>query len=75
MAVQSDLRFSFTVGEVSFEVVEFTLHEDLSEAFPQYPNNPPRDWTNDIPAYNLARRLAPKVQWPADMDRESRTAP
>ncbi|MDR2326682.1 MAG: hypothetical protein LBE51_14965 [Acidovorax sp.] len=44
------------------------------EALPKYPN-PPRDWNNDIPAYNLARRLAPKVQWPADMDRESRTAP
>ncbi|MDR2324023.1 MAG: type VI secretion system tip protein VgrG, partial [Acidovorax sp.] len=33
MAAQSDLRFSFTVGELSFEVVEFTLHEGLSESF------------------------------------------
>ena len=44
------------------------------EALPTYPY-PPRDWNNDVPAYNLALRLAPKVQWPADMDRESRTAP
>lgn len=44
------------------------------EALPQYPN-PPRDWNNDVPSYHLALRLAPKVQWPEDMDRESRTAP
>ncbi|KML16015.1 hypothetical protein VK92_03515 [Burkholderia sp. LK4] len=30
---------------------------------------------NDVPEYNLALRLAPKVKWPADMDHESRTAP
>ena len=34
----------------------------------------PRD-ANDVAPYNIALRLAPKVQWPADMDRESRTAP
>ncbi|WP_241025147.1 DUF6708 domain-containing protein [Burkholderia sp. Ac-20384] len=34
----------------------------------------PRD-LNDVAPYNLALRLAPKVEWPADMDRESRTAP
>ncbi len=34
----------------------------------------PRD-PNDVAPYNLALRLAPKVEWPADMDRESRTAP
>ncbi|NWL76217.1 hypothetical protein DM872_05090 [Pseudomonas taiwanensis] len=44
------------------------------EALPKYPR-PPRDWNNDVPWYNLALRLAPKVQWPADMDRESRIAP
>ncbi|WP_238531991.1 DUF6708 domain-containing protein [Achromobacter arsenitoxydans] len=44
------------------------------EALPKYPR-PPRDWNNDVPPYHLALRLAPKVQWPADMDRESRTAP
>ncbi|MCA8353584.1 type VI secretion system Vgr family protein [Burkholderia cepacia] len=30
---QSDLRFTFTGGIESFEVVEFTLHEGLSETF------------------------------------------
>ncbi|WP_326929227.1 DUF6708 domain-containing protein [Burkholderia sp. A9] len=30
---------------------------------------------NDVPPYNLALRLAPKVEWPPAMDRESRTAP
>ncbi|WP_238531984.1 DUF6708 domain-containing protein [Achromobacter arsenitoxydans] len=44
------------------------------EALPKYPR-PPRDWNNDVPPYHLVLRLAPKVQWPADMDRESRTAP
>ncbi|WP_228752899.1 DUF6708 domain-containing protein [Pseudomonas aeruginosa] len=44
------------------------------DALPQYPH-PPRDWNNDVPWYNLALRLAPKVEWPADIDRESRTAP
>lgn len=34
----------------------------------------PRD-VNDVAPYNIALRLAPRVQWPADMDRESRTAP
>ncbi|RQT43464.1 type VI secretion system tip protein VgrG, partial [Burkholderia cepacia] len=33
MAIQSDLRFTFTAGDESFEVVEFTLHEGLSETF------------------------------------------
>ena len=30
---QSDLRFTFTIGDESFEVVEFTLQEGLSETF------------------------------------------
>ena len=30
---------------------------------------------NDVAPYNIALRLAPRVQWPADMDLESRTAP
>ncbi|WP_420212832.1 hypothetical protein ACN8ZM_36155 [Burkholderia aenigmatica] len=31
--MSSDLRFTFTAGDESFEVVEFTLHEGLSETF------------------------------------------
>ncbi|MDH0684660.1 type VI secretion system Vgr family protein [Achromobacter animicus] len=30
---QSDLRFTFTIGDESFEVIEFTLQEGLSETF------------------------------------------
>ncbi|RQP29262.1 type VI secretion system tip protein TssI/VgrG, partial [Burkholderia ubonensis] len=33
MVDRSDLRFTFTAGDESFEVVEFTLHEGLSEMF------------------------------------------
>ncbi len=44
------------------------------EARPKYPH-PPRDWNDDVPWYNVPLRLAPKVEWPADMDHESRTAP
>lgn len=38
------------------------------------PPGTPKDH-NDIPWYNAALLLAPKVNWPADMDLESRTAP
>ena len=38
------------------------------------PPGPPHDH-DDIPWYNIALRLAPKVHWPEDMDLESRTAP
>ncbi|CAB3684514.1 hypothetical protein LMG3441_01778 [Achromobacter kerstersii] len=34
----------------------------------------PRD-ANDVPAYNLALRWAPRVEWPEAMDQESRSAP
>ncbi|OOV95290.1 MULTISPECIES: type VI secretion system Vgr family protein [unclassified Pseudomonas] len=33
MPIQSDLRFTFSAGKESFDVVEFTLHEALSETF------------------------------------------
>ena len=33
MAHHSDLRFTFTAGKTAFDVVEFTLHEGLSETF------------------------------------------
>ncbi len=37
------------------------------------PPGPPKDH-NDIEV-NIALHLAPKVEWPADMDLESKTAP
>ncbi|KAB1589593.1 type VI secretion system tip protein VgrG [Burkholderia cepacia] len=33
MAIRSDLRFTFIVGDEAFEVVEFTLQEGLSDTF------------------------------------------
>ena len=33
MPAQSDLRFTFSAGNDDFEVVEFRLHEGLSETF------------------------------------------
>ena len=44
------------------------------QALPTFPH-PPRDWNNEPANFNLARRFAPKVQWPDEMDLESRTAP
>ncbi len=38
------------------------------------PPRPPKDH-NDVSWCNIALLLAPKVKWPADMDRESRSAP
>ena len=38
------------------------------------PPGPPRDH-NDVLWCNVAMLLAPKVEWPAEMDLESRTAP
>ena len=38
------------------------------------PPGPPWDH-NDVLWCNIAMLLAPKVEWPADMDLESRTAP
>lgn len=60
-------------GEHMWAMARAFMNQGL-EALPQYPN-PPRDWNNDMPPYHLALRLAPKVQWPADIDLESRTAP
>ncbi|MEJ1096767.1 MULTISPECIES: DUF6708 domain-containing protein [unclassified Pseudoxanthomonas] len=44
------------------------------QALPKF-ERPPRDWNNEAPGMNLARRFAPKVRWPEAMDIESRTAP
>ncbi len=48
-----------------------TYMQQGPEALP--PPGPPKDH-NDV-GINIALLLAPKVKWPADMDRESRTAP
>ncbi|WP_328312050.1 DUF6708 domain-containing protein [Pseudomonas guariconensis] len=46
--------------------------QDGPETLP--PPNPPRDH-NDVLWCEITKRLAPKVEWPAEIDRESRTAP
>ena len=49
-----------------------TYMQQGPEALP--PPGPPRDH-NDVLWCNVAMLLAPKVEWPAEMDLESRTAP
>uniref|UniRef100_UPI0030D77442 DUF6708 domain-containing protein n=1 Tax=Pseudomonas sp. RL_105y_Pfl2_101 TaxID=3088708 RepID=UPI0030D77442 len=44
------------------------------QALPTF-SRPPRDWNNEDVSFNLARRLAPKVRWPTEIDLESRTGP
>lgn len=41
-------------------------------ALPQYPKLPHHESSDELP---WTQRHALKVQWPTDMDRESRTAP
>jgi hypothetical protein len=70
-------RFHFAHGTMQGEMywaMALLFMQQGPQALPQFPR-PPRDWNNEDVSFNLARRLAPKVQWPADMDLESRTAP
>lgn len=70
-------RFQLAHGSVNGEHMWAMARAFMNQgpdALPKYPR-PPRDWNNDVPWYNLPLRLAPKVAWPEDMDRESRTAP
>ncbi|MDD0974090.1 DUF6708 domain-containing protein [Pseudomonas fontis] len=60
-------------GEIYWALVQQFMQQG-PQALPTFPR-PPRDWNNEPATFNLARRWAPKVQWPADMDLESRTAP
>lgn len=60
-------------GEMYWVMAQLFMQQG-PQALPHFPR-PPRDWNNEDVTFNLARRLAPKVQWPADVDLESRTAP
>ncbi|MNQ84995.1 hypothetical protein D3C85_1001410 [compost metagenome] len=60
-------------GEMYWAMAQLFMQQG-PHALPTFPY-PPRDWNNEDVSFNLARRLAPKVQWPAEMDLESRTAP
>ncbi|WP_322740477.1 DUF6708 domain-containing protein [Pseudomonas kielensis] len=60
-------------GETYWAMAQLFMQQG-PQTLPTFPS-PPRDWNNENVPFNLARRLAPKVQWPAEMDLESRTAP
>ncbi len=60
-------------GEMYWAMAQLFMQQG-PHALPAFPR-PPRDWNNEDVTFNLARRLAPKVQWPAPIDLESRTAP
>ncbi|RII76717.1 hypothetical protein D0894_15895 [Pseudomonas monteilii] len=59
-------------GEVYWAIARAFMQQG-PEALPKFVH-PPRDW-NDDDGLSLMHCLAPKVQWPADIDRESRSAP
>jgi hypothetical protein len=60
-------------GEMYWAMAQLFMQQS-PQALPTFPHQP-RDWNNEDMTFNLARRLAPKVQWPAEIDLESRTAP
>ncbi|WP_448695970.1 DUF6708 domain-containing protein [Pseudomonas moraviensis] len=60
-------------GEMYWAMAQLFMQQG-PQALPTF-TRPPRDWNNEDVRFNLARRLAPKVQWPADIDLQSRTAP
>jgi hypothetical protein len=60
-------------GEMYWAMAQLFMQQG-PQALPTFPH-PPRDWNNEDVTFNLARRLAPKVQWPTEIDLESRTAP
>ncbi|VVQ06714.1 hypothetical protein PS938_03066 [Pseudomonas fluorescens] len=60
-------------GEMYWAMAQLFMQQG-PQALPQFPH-PPRDWNNEDVSFNLARRLAPKVRWPTEIDLESRTVP
>ena len=60
-------------GEMYWAMAQLFMQQG-PQALPAF-SKPPRDWNNEDVRFNLARRLAPKVQWPAEIDLESRSAP
>ncbi|WP_331470853.1 DUF6708 domain-containing protein [Pseudomonas koreensis] len=60
-------------GEMYWAMAQLFMQQG-PQALPAF-SKPPRDWNNEDVTFNLARRLAPKVRWPANIDLESKTAP
>ncbi|WP_406819146.1 DUF6708 domain-containing protein [Pseudomonas sp. KnCO4] len=59
-------------GETYWAIARLFMQQG-PEALPKFVH-PPRDW-NDDDGLSHMHCLAPKVHWPEDIDRESRTAP
>ncbi|MEN5218723.1 DUF6708 domain-containing protein [Pseudomonas pudica] len=59
-------------GEAYWAIARLFMQQG-PEALPKFVH-PPRDW-NDDDGLSHMHCLAPKVNWPEDIDRESRTAP
>ncbi|WP_341483188.1 DUF6708 domain-containing protein [Pseudomonas peradeniyensis] len=59
-------------GKQYWEIIRLFMQQG-PDALPTFVR-PPRDWDNDFELTPI-RRLAPRVQWPEAIDRESRTAP
>jgi hypothetical protein len=70
-------RFQFSCdnlqGEMYWAMAQLFMQQG-PQSLPTF-SRPPRDWNNERVTFNIARRLAPKVKWPQEMDIESRTAP
>lgn len=70
-------RFHFSHGilrgEQSWAIAQ-TFMQHGPQALPEF-THLPRDRNNEQSHFNIFWRFAPKVEWPADMDLESRTAP
>jgi len=63
--------FNLYQAEQYWEIVRLFMKQG-ADALPAF-TKPPRNWNNDAEV-SFVRRLAPRVQWPPDMDIESRTA-
>ncbi|WP_318533427.1 DUF6708 domain-containing protein [Pseudomonas sp. AA27] len=59
-------------GKQYWEIIRLFMQQG-PDALPTFVR-PPHDWDNDFELTPI-RRLAPRVQWPEAIDRESRTAP
>jgi hypothetical protein len=60
-------------GEAYWAIARLFMQQG-PEALPAFVD-PPRNWNDDDDGLSIMHCLAPKVEWPAEIDRESRTAP
>lgn len=60
-------------GQAYWTIAQLFM-EQGPQALPEFVH-PPRDWNNEPKAFDFIPHFAPKVQWPKEMDLESRSAP